>query len=101
MPCDSKTYTAITDVERLQRALTALGHQYSIRTSGRTTTITLTSGVGTYTRTGDNPFVTTHGGAVDVGRKYADLTVRDFAKAKNYAVVTQKDGRLTLTRRGY
>ena len=98
MPCYSIiTRTKMTDAERLEKAMRAVGFE-------TTRTDLEVAGAGLrFTRYGaDQAFVTTSTATAriaEVGRKYAELTVRDFAARRGYAVTSFADGKITLQNR--
>lgn len=98
MPCYSTiTQTQISDSARLLSALKALG----IRVHKSTDTY-IDTDIGIFQRSakGQNfAFGGTQNQMSEVGRKYAELTVREWGVRNGMNVVESKDNRITLQKR--
>lgn len=103
MPCDSSIRrTKLTDVIKLTKALTALGLTFTVSSDtvsavdSNGNSITFTKSGGAYSVSG------TLTDLAKISKKYAEVTVREWAKRRGMAV-TENDGtRITLVnRRGF
>ena len=100
MPCDSRIEVKVSDMNRLAEALKATGHSVEVqRESGRIfankdgRTIVFTPGqVGAYVD-GDRSNLPT------IMRKYAEIGVRNFARARGYTVAESDGINMTLINR--
>lgn len=99
MPCYSRvTITQITDVTRLLKALAQAG----VKVSGNNNELRVSTAIGTFSRakTGTSfSFDGTQEQMSSVGRKYAEITTREWAVKNGLSVVGSSENKLVFLRR--
>lgn len=100
MPCYSTIQTKMNNAEHLGAALAALG--YRVEKSGTTIygvkdneSIVFTKSGDAYAASGTTRNLST------IGRKYAEIGVRNWAKSKGYTIAQNDGVKMTLNRRSY
>jgi hypothetical protein len=97
MPCFSiVTRTAMTNAERLAEAMRAAGHnRVSIERDG----LVVVSDRAYFTRRTHAEGFSTRNTLGDIGKRYAELGVREWARRAGYNVLSLEDDRMTLVNR--
>lgn len=96
MPCTSRIMTKIDNVERLKKAIKAVGLKV---TYANECTICTSSGLSFSRRTIADAFSAAGNGLEAVARKYAEIGAREWGKSKGYSVTASTDRTITLIKR--
>lgn len=104
MPCYSRITTKMTDTERLAESLRALGFEVKVAANmvtgtaaGKSIRYEMVGGAYSIPRLGS--YGVTKDDMSNVGRKYAELGVRAFARSRGFSVTESTDRSMTLVNR--